>query len=317
MALHPQCKAFLDQLAAMGGRPLHELTPAEARSMALPPDLAGAAQPVHHVDDRRIPGPRGPILVRLYTPGPAAKRPALIYFHGGGFVLGNLDMCDRPCRTLANLAGCVVVSVEYRLAPEHKFPAAVDDAYAVTRHIIEHGAAFGIDRNAIAIGGESAGANLAAVTALRARDAQMPPLAFQLLVYPLVDFDDDSLSRREFADGHFLTTAALDYFARLYLAGPADRKHPHASPLYASDFAALPPAYIVTAECDPLRDQGETYASRLEQSGVRVACKRYDGMIHPFFSLAGIVDGGRTAIEDAAAALRTAFAGSAGGAAQV
>ena len=310
MSLHPQCKAFLDQLAAMGGRPLHELTPGEARSMALPPDLAGPEQPVHRVEDRHVPGPSGPIPVRVYTPA-EGKRPALIYFHGGGFVLGNLDMADRPCRELANLSGCVVVSVDYRLAPEHRFPAAVDDAYAATRYVAAHPDQFGVDADAIAVGGESAGANLAAVTALRARDERAPRLAFQLLVYPQVDFEDESPSMRDFADGHFLTRASIDYFAGHYLAKPADRRHPYASPLHA-DLRGLPPAFIITAECDPLRDQGEAYASQLQRAGVSVESRRYAGMIHPFFSLGGIVEGGKRAIADSAAVLRKALGAASG-----
>ena len=303
MALHPQCKTFLDQLAAMGGRPLHEMTPQEARGMTLPPELAGPEEPVHRVENRTIPGPGGPIPIRLYAPTDGV-RPGLIYFHGGGFVLGNLDSGDRPCRALANASGCVVISVDYRLAPEHKFPAAVEDAYAATTYVASHGEEFAIDAGQLAVGGESAGANLATVTALRARDGG-PRLSFQLLVYPLVDFDDDSPSMREYANDHFLTVDALDYFAGHYLRDAADRRNPEASPMRMNDLAGLPPAFILTAECDPLRDQAEAYAARLKAAGVRVVLKRYEGMIHPFLSLAGIVERGRSAIDDAAAALRT------------
>jgi acetyl esterase len=307
MALHPQCKTFLDQLVAMGGRPLHEMTPQEARTMSLPPELGGPEEPVHRVEDRTIPGPGGPIPVRVYSPADGV-RPGLVYFHGGGFVLGNLDSGDRACRALANASGCVVVSVDYRLAPEHKFPAAVDDAYAAAAYVASHGDAFGIDARRLAVGGESAGANLAAVTALRARAAGASHLSFQLLVYPQVDFQDDSPSMREYANDHFLTVDALNYFAGHYLRGADDGEHPDASPLRAADLAGLPPAFILTAECDPLRDQAETYASRLRAAGVPVLLKRYEGMIHPFLSLAGIVEGGRTAIDDAAAALRNSAA---------
>ena len=275
--------------------------------MALPPDLAGPEQPVARVEDRSVPGPAGPIPIRAYWPA-EGLRPGLVYFHGGGFVLGNLEMADRPCRELANGSGCVVVSVDYRLAPEHKFPAAPDDAYAVTRYVAEHAEEFGIDLDRLAVGGESAGANLAAVTALRARDAGTPRPAFQLLVYPQVTFDDDSPSMREFGDGHFLTRSSLDYFAKHYFASEADRTHPFASPMLA-DLRGLPPAFVITAECDPLRDQGEAYASRLRAAGVTVESKRYEGMIHPFFSLAGIIEGGKTAIADAASALRMALGG--------
>jgi acetyl esterase len=305
VAIDPQCKAFLDQLAAMGGRPMHEMTPAEARGLSLPPELAGPERPVQSVVNRTVPGPAGQIPVRVYTPTAGGTLPGLIYFHGGGFILGTLDSSDRPCRDLAHLSGRVVVSVDYRLAPEHPFPAAVDDAYAATKYVLEHAGEFGIDEGQVAISGESAGANLATVTALKLRQSGTPPLTFQLLVYPLVDFNDDSPSMREFADGHFITSDLLAYFADHYFGTAQDRRHEDASPLNA-DLRGLPPALVLTAECDPLRDQGEAYARKLADAGVRVTHRRYEGMIHPFFSLAGIVDGGRSAIVDAAAALRAA-----------
>jgi acetyl esterase len=307
MPLHTQCKTFLDMLAASGGRPLQELTPVEARANAMPPDLGGPEQPVHRVENRRIPGDGGLIPVRVYYPREASELPGLVFFHGGGFVLGSLDGWDRTCRALANASGCVLISVDYRLAPEHPFPAAADDAFAATQYVAEHAADFGIDPTLLAVGGDSAGGNLAAVVALRARDAGGPALAFQLLVYPLVDFTDhDSGSMREYAAGHFLTTEVMDYFADHYLPKSIDRKQPWVSPLHAN-LAGLPPAFVLTAECDPLRDQGEAFATRLKTAGVPTALKRYDGMIHPFFSLSGIIDGGKTAMADAAAALKIAL----------
>ena len=306
MPLHPQCAAFLDQLTAAGDSPLHELTPLEARARAMPPDLGGPEQPVHQVEDQRVPGDGGLIPVRVYRPSATPSLPALIYFHGGGFVLGGLDMSDRTCRALANGSGCVVISVDYRLAPEHPFPAAADDAFAAAAFVAGRAAAFGVDPARIAVGGESSGGNLATVVALRARDSGGPALAFQLLVYPLVDFTDESPSMREFASGHFLTTEDMDYFADHYLPRPIDRRQAWASPLHAN-LAGLPPAFVLTAECDPLRDQSELFAQRLQQAGVPTVVKRYDGMFHPFFSLGGIIDGAKTAMADAAAALRTAL----------
>jgi acetyl esterase len=303
VALHPQCKAFLDQLAAMGGTPLHEMAPRDARAMALPPELSGPEQPLHSVADRSVAGPAGQIPVRVYTPTPGSRRPGLVYFRGGGFVLGTLDSSDRVCRDLAHLSGRVVVSVDYRLAPEHPFPAAVDDAYAAAEYVVERAGEFGIDAGQVAIGGESAGANLATVAALRARRRSGPAFAFQLLIYPLVDFADESPSMHEYATGHFITSDVLQYFERHYLGRLQNRRHPDASPLTA-DLQGLPPAFVISAECDPLRDQAEAYARKLAQAGVPVTAKRYEGMIHPFFSLAGIIDGGRTAIVDAAAALK-------------
>jgi acetyl esterase len=218
-------------------------------------------------------------------------------------------MCDRQCRTLANDAGCVVISVDYRLAPEHPFPAAADDAFASTTYIASHAKEFGVDAARIAVGGDSAGGNLATVVALRARESGGPVLAFQLLVYPIVDFTgEESASIREFGSGHFLTREAMDYFADHYLPPAVNRRQPWVSPLH-TDLRGLPPAFVLTAECDPLRDQGEAYAHRLQQAGVATQLKRYEGMFHPFFSLAGIIDGAKTALADAGAALRVALRG--------
>jgi acetyl esterase len=306
MALHQQCKAFLEQVAAGGGRPLHELSPGEARANAMPAELGGPEQPVHRVENRRLPGDGGLIPVRVYTPREASQLPAIVFFHGGGFVLGGLDSSDRTCRALANGSGCVVISVDYRLAPEHVFPAAADDAFAVTQFVAEHAADFGIDPTLLAVGGDSAGGTLATVTALRARDAGGPAIAFQLLVYPWVDFVDDSPSVREYGADHFLTADAMAWFADHYLPPPVDRRQPWVSPMHAN-LAGLPPAFVLTAECDPLRDQGEAYAHRLQAAGVTATLKRYDGMFHPFFSLGGIIDGAREAMADASAALKVAL----------
>lgn len=309
MALHPQCKAFLDMLAAAGGPPLESLPLDEARKVPyMMIDAGGPEQPVTQVDTRVIAGPVRPIPVRVYRPTPAPDLPALVYFHGGGFVICNLDTHDRLCRNLANESGCVVVAVDYPLSPEHRFPAAVEDAYAATRYVAEHATEFGVDSSRIAVGGDSAGGNLAAVVALIARDRGGPPLKFQLLIYPLVDFDDnDSPSMREYEHDHFLTREFMDWCFDSYLGSKDDRRAPHASPLRASDLRGLPAAMILTAECDPLRDQGEAYARKLQSAGVAVELKRYEGMIHPFVSLSGIIDAGRAAITDSASAVRQAL----------
>jgi acetyl esterase len=307
MALHPQCKAFLDMLAAAEGPPLEQLPLDEARKIPYNMiDLGGAEEPVAQVDTRVTPGPVQPIPVRVYRPTLEQDLPALVFFHGGGFVVCNLDTHDRLCRNLANAAGCVVVSVDYRLAPEHKFPAAAEDAYGATRYVAEHAAEFGIDSSRIAVGGDSAGGNLAAVVALMARDRGGPSLKYQLLIYPLTDFNDHSPSMREYGENHFLSREVMAWFAESYTAGPEDRLAPYASP-WNADLAGLPAAMVVTAECDPLRDQGEAFARKLQNAGVAVELKRYDGMIHPFLSLAGIIDTGRVAIADAAAAVRQAL----------
>jgi acetyl esterase len=308
MALHPQCKGFLDMLAAAGGPGLNQLPLDEARKVPYQMiELGGPEEPVAQVDTRVIPGPVQ-IPVRVYRPSLATDLPALVYFHGGGFVICNLDTHDRLCRSLANASGCVVVSVDYRLAPEHKFPAAADDAYSATRYVAEHAAEFGIDASRIAVGGDSAGANLATVVAMMARDRGGPALKFQLLIYPVTDFTEHATeSERDYGHGYFLDEELMDWFADQYFATESDRHLPYASPSKASDVRGLPPAFVLTGECDPLRDQGEAYADKMRSAGVTVELKRYEGMIHPFISLAGIVDAGRDAIKDSAAAVRQAL----------
>jgi acetyl esterase/lipase len=295
-------------LAAAGGPGIHELPIDEARKVPYRMiELGGPEQPVARFDARTLPG-LVPIPVRVYRPSAAQDLPALVYFHGGGFVICNLDTHDRICRMLANASGCVVVSVDYRLAPEHKFPAAAEDAYSATRYVAEHASEFGIDPSRIAVGGDSAGANLATVVALMARDRQGPGLKFQLLIYPVTDFTEHATpSERDYGHGYFLEEEQMDWFADQYFATEADRHSPYASPSKASDVRGLPPAMVITGECDPLRDQGEAYAEKLRSAGVAVALKRYEGMIHPFVSLAGIVDAGRDAINDSASAMRQAL----------
>jgi acetyl esterase len=270
----------------------------------------GPEQPVAEVQNRTIPGPAGPIAVRVYRPVLRETLPALVYFHGGGFVICNLDTHDRQCRGLANASGCAVISVEYRLAPENKYPAAVDDAYSATKYVSEHAGEFGIDPEKLGVGGDSAGGNLATVVARLARDRGGPQLKFQLLVYPVVDFYDKSPSMQELGKDYFLTAEAMDWFAATYLPSHDAGLEPNASPMNAADFRGLPAAMVITAEYDPLRDQGETYARRLESAGVPVEMKRYEGMIHAFFSFAGVIDKGKVAIADAGAAMRRALGAS-------
>jgi acetyl esterase len=269
--------------------------------------LAGPLQQVARVENRTIPGPAQPIPIRVYWPETGKNLPALVYYHGGGWVAGSLDGHDRTLRALTNSSGCVVISVDYRLAPEHKFPAAVEDADAAVRYVAEHAAEFDVDADLIAVGGDSAGGTLATVACLIARDRGGPKIAFQLLVYPATDYEDNRPSVQDFAQGYFLTKPLLDYFWGHYLPRPEDGRHPHASPIRAESLAELPPAMVITAECDPIRDQGEAYAQRLRESGVPVSVKRYEGAIHAFFNLAGVVDSGKQAIEDAGQALRAAL----------
>ena len=310
MPLDPQAKALFDFLGLTQLAPVETLTPQEARARfeALAEARRQmAAEPVDQIRDLKIPGPAGEIAIRVYSPKAQSLPPALIYFHGGGWVLGDLESHDHVCRALANSASCVVLSVDYRLAPEHKFPAAVDDSYAATQWIAEHAGELGVDRSRIAVGGDSAGGNLAAVVSQIARDRGGPHIAYQLLIYPGTDMQMNLPSIDENADGPLLTKAAMLWFVNHYLNGEGDRTDPLASPLLAPNLQGLPPAMIITAECDPLRDEGEAYGLRLDEAGVPVDVQRYDGMPHGFFSFGAALDGGRRAFADATSRLRSAF----------
>jgi acetyl esterase len=296
-------------MAEAGLPPLGSVSVEETRQGMVAATAAGEEpEPVAKVEDRSIPGPVGQIPVRIYTPQGSGPFPVLVYFHGGGWVIGNVDTHDPTCRTLANAAGCVVVSVDYRLAPEHKFPAAVDDCYAATQWVAANAAAINGDSGRIAIGGDSAGGNLTAVVAIEARERGGPPLVFQLLVYPVTDYSFSTPSYRDNADGYLLTKDSMVWFWDHYLRSEADGQDYRASPLRASDLTGLPPALVITAEYDPLRDEGEAYAARLQESGVSVTCTRYDGMIHGFYGLTAVVDQARKAVEESVAALRASFA---------
>lgn len=304
--LDPQIRAILEQLEAKGDPPLETLPVAEARQAAMDglAEWRGDPEPVSKVEDLRIPGPDVLIPIRIYYPERAIPSAALVYFHGGGWVVCNLDTHDVICRSIARQSGAVVVSVDYRLAPEHKFPAAVTDCYAATKWVAENAEALGIDPSRISVGGDSAGGNLAAVISLKSRDENGPDIASQALVYPVTDLSSfDTPSYREFADGYGLTAPEMEWFRAHYLARPEDGHSPHASPLLAADLRGLPPALVITAECDPLRDEAEAYAKRLNESGVPVWLTRYTGMIHPFFSMPGGVTKGREAIAEVAAAI--------------
>ncbi len=313
--LDPQAQKVLDEMAAVGRPELHTLTPAEARVVALTfAVMGGEPEPIARVEDRKAPGPRGDIPLRIYTPkGPKGSKgndafPLLVYFHGGGWVVCNLDTHDGICRALANAAGCMVASVDYRLAPEHKFPAALDDCYAATEWLAANAASIQADPARIAVGGDSAGGNLAAVVSLAARDRGGPKLVFQLLVYPVTDYyRPGTASYEEYASGYFLTRDSMIWFWNHYLRNESDADNPHACPLRAADLRGLPPALVITAEYDPLRDEGEKYAERLRAAGVLARATRYKGMIHPFFSMAGVLDQARMALAESAKALRSAF----------
>jgi acetyl esterase len=308
MALDPQARAVLDQMAKTGIQSVEALSVEEAReASAAMAAMQGAPEPVAGVEDRMLPGPGGGIPIRIYAPSGEEPFPVLVYFHGGGWVLGDIESSDGLCRILANAAGCIVVSVDYRLAPEHPFPAAIEDAYYSTQWVAENASSFGGDSSRIAVCGDSAGGNLAAVVALIARDRGGPAIQFQLLVYPATDAACNTPSYQENAESYFLTKAAMQWFWNHYVQNDADRSHPHASPLQAKSLAGLPAALVITAEFDPLRDEGEQYAERMRAAGTPVQLTRYNGMIHGFFTMSEILDQGRTAIQQSAEALRDVF----------
>ncbi|WP_028782282.1 alpha/beta hydrolase [Thalassobacillus devorans] len=307
MVLDPQAKFLLEQMEAAGDPPMHELTPEEARASTDFSPLAGEPVEVAKVENRTVPSAAGDIPVRIYTPEGEGPFPALVFYHGGGWVIGDLDTVDVPCRLLANQSNCVVISVDYRLAPEHKFPAAADDAYAVAKWAVEHGASIDVDSNRVAVGGDSAGGNLAAVVALMARDRGDFPLAYQLLIYPVTHHSYETKSYKDNADGYLLTKDSMEWFWDHYLRTESDGKHPYASPLLAENLNGLPPALVVTAEYDPLRDEGQAYARRLNEAGVAVEAKCYEGMIHGFFWMPGVLEQGKQCIDQASSALKRAF----------
>jgi len=288
--------------------PLYEMSLAEARAADLASIRAGGGEPepVHEVTDLTIPGPGGKLALRLYRPAAGGPLPVLLYFFGGGWVLGTIDTADGVSRTLANSAGAMVAVVGYRLAPEHPFPAAIDDCYAALRWVAEHADEIGADPARLAVGGDSAGGNLAAAVALRAR-AGGPALVGQLLVYPNTDQLADDESMRAADDPFLFNRQSVAWYRQHYLANPGDADNPLASPLRAESLAGLPPALVITAEYDPLRDQGEAYARRLAEDGVQAELSRYPGMAHGFFTMAGTVDASRAAIAQAASRLRAWF----------
>jgi acetyl esterase len=309
MPLDPQIQAMRARRARAGEPPLYALSIEQARAADLAAIQAAAGSPraLHEVHDRKIPGPGGVLAARVYRPGADPQLPALLYCFGGGWTLGSIDTADAVCRFLAAEAGCLVVSVGYRLAPEHPFPAAVHDCHAALRWLAAHAAEIGADPARLAVGGDSAGGNLAAAVTLLARAAGDVRLAGQLLVYPNTDQSADDASMRANADPWLFNHHSVAWYARHYLADPADAADPLASPLRAADLGGLPPALVITAEYDPLRDQGEAYAHRLAAAGVPVELTRYPGMAHGFFAMAGAVDAAATATRQAAAFLRTCF----------
>ena len=306
MPLHPDYEAMLSQLAEAGGPNIHELTPEAGREMfrAMQPPPAELGERVRNLT---VPGPAGDIALRVYTPAGAGPFPITMMFHGGGWVIGDLDTAHTQSQELCDGAGSVVVSVDYRLAPEHPFPAAAEDCYAATCWAHANAASLNGDAARFAVAGDSAGGNLAAVVALMARDRDGPPIGFQVLVYPVTDgVAFDTASYRDNAEGYLLTAEAMRWFWDQY-APPSERGNAYASPLRAENLANLPAALVLTAEFDPLRDEGEAYAERLRESGARVECVRLDGLIHGFFAQGSVVPAAKPGMAKVCAALRAEF----------
>lgn len=315
--LDAQTQALLDSMRAQGAPALCELPVGEAREAlaALSRTLGPAPQSVHEIEDRRISGPAGEIPVRLYWPRPVGAEeplPIVLHYHGGGYMAGDLDSHDGIARWYCRHADAIVVAVDYRLAPEHRFPAAVEDAYAALRWAAEHALDIGAEGERVAVTGDSAGGNLSAVVCQLAAARGGPEVAFQALVYPAVDLapDADYASRREFAEGYFLTARDIEWLTGLYFDDVAEQaRDPRASPMRAASLAGLPPALVVTAGFDPLRDEGRAYAERLAAAGVAVEHRCFDGAIHGFLSFAGVLDVGREALALVADRLRRALHG--------
>jgi acetyl esterase len=300
--LHPQAQALLKLIEERGVPPTHTLTPADARAMyrdrrfylqPAPPQMA-------QVQDLTMPGPAGPIALRVYRPlgsSPDALLPVLVYYHGGGWVIGDLDTHDTLCRELSTGAGCAVVAVDYRLAPEHRFPAAADDSVAALHWVHENAGSLKVDRHRIAVGGDSAGGNLAAVVALAARDAAGPALAFQLLLYPATDQRRTAPSHETNGQGYLLTRDSIAYYHDHYIVDPRDDLDWRCSPLLHPNLKGLPPAFVLTAGYDPLRDEGLQYAQALSLAGNTASLVCFERQIHGFVPMGKVLDEARTAVQ--------------------
>ncbi|HEY8681348.1 MAG TPA: alpha/beta hydrolase [Candidatus Dormibacteraeota bacterium] len=309
MTLDPEAQAYLDASAALGLPSIAEQGAVAARHAVRlrAPELAGEPEPVARVEDHTLPGPAGSIPVRLYAPAASSPLLVLAYFHGGGWVTGDLDTHDSACRGLANRAQCLVAAVDFRSAPEHRFPAALEDCWAAVEWLGRQAGELGGDPARLAVCGDSAGGNLAAAVALRARDRGAPPIAAQLLIYPVLDYDLETPSYQAKASGYGLTRDSMRWYWEQYLGEGGDGFAPEASPLRVADLSGLPPALIVTCEHDPLRDEGEAYAHRLAAAGVPVEHVDEPGMIHGYFRMAGVIGRARKTWDDCARFLDERF----------
>ena len=312
-----QMQAVLDELAALGPKPITFLAPEDARKQPGPADAVKSLlkkrgkstdpEPVGNVANQTISGPVTPIPIRVYQPKGDGPWPILVYYHGGGWVIASIDTYDGSCRALCNAANCVVVSVEYRHAPEHPYPAAPEDAFTAYQWVVNNAAALKGDATRVAVGGESAGGNLAAVTAMQARDKGVQIPVYQLLVYPVTNTNLDTPSYRQYAVAKPLNRDMMKRFFAHYVGNRLRGPTPYAMPLTATDFSKLPPATVLTAEIDPLRDDGKMYADKLKAAGVKVEYVNYDGVTHEFFGMGAVVDKARRAVAKAAEGLKSGF----------
>ncbi|HQT11737.1 alpha/beta hydrolase [Reyranella sp.] len=309
-AVHPQIEVALAALAEANLPPVESLTPAQARATfnAMSRARGGTPASIARAEDGIVPGPDGDVPVRIYWPIATGPRPALIYCHGGGHVFGDLDTHDVIARNLCGGAEVVVVAVDYRLAPEHKFPAAAEDAWAAYNWVRDTGASLGVDISRLAVGGDSAGGNLAAVVAIMARDAGHTNIKLQVLIYPVTDYSLSSDSYNQFGEGYgVLTSGAMKWFSQHYLRSAEDADDWRASPIKAKSLANLPPAFVVAAQCDVLCDEGADYAEALGAAGTKVERKEYAGMIHGFFGMTPAIDDAVRAQSDVSNTLRSAL----------
>jgi acetyl esterase len=305
MPLDPQAQVVIEFIEALGLGTLTPETDPNAIRTLMNTSVMPSSVELAVVEDRVIPGPAGDIPVRVYRPAGDAPKPVIVYFHGGGWVLGSLETHDGTSRLLADRVDAVVVSVDYRLAPEHRFPAAVDDAYAALRWVADHASELGGDPSRLVVAGDSAGGNLAAVTAQLAREAG-PAIRFQLLIYPVTDHEFTSTSMEDNAEGYFLTRDAMRWFYSHYLTDEAEGADARVSPLRAASLSGLPGAFVITAEYDPLRDQGIAYAEAMQAADNEVSHVTYAGLFHGFFGMVDMIDAAKAALDDAVTAVRAA-----------
>jgi len=308
--LNAHIKALMDQMSAQPGPKLWEVSVDDARNLYTIMSQLTDPQKVAigATEDLEIESDHGPIPARLYTPAATAGiTPLVIFYHGGGFVIGDLETHDAVCRNLTNASLCRVLSVDYRLAPEHKFPAAVEDAFAAAKWAVAHSARLGIDGERIAVAGDSAGGNLAAVVCQLAQAQGGPRIGFQLLIYPVTKMDATTESRKQFAQGYFLEQQTMNWFSDKYVGAADDYRDPRLSPLLAANLEGLPAAMVITAGFDPLKDEGKAYADKLNDAGVPVVYVDYPGMVHGFFSMSGAVPEAREAVENAGRAIAAHF----------